>query len=281
MFSQDYTVFKPEVWSPRFNFFLKQRLQARKFAQDYSDGYIPGTNKVHVPHIGDNFSASSISTTNGEVSATGVSDTRTILTLDKWEGAAYAMTKYEATVTMSSPKLQDAYAQSMSYALAKKVDTDLLGNIKNLDSSVGTTTSTLLSTQIEQAISIQESNSASIYDSVFLFNPKTYWLDIAAIQKYYDASQMGRPGIVAKGYDASLYGVPVLISENTPQSSNETNTWSHNALVHKSAIIYALRDVQIENKVGEHLRVKPTADVIYGHKLMNSGRGVQLYSSRS
>jgi len=274
---QDYTVFQAEVWTPRFNVAFEKRLHGKKFCTDVSDRYIPGTYKIHIPHIGNSFTASSVATTSGEVTATNVADTRTILTLDKWEAVAYVMTKYEATVVMNDDKIKDALAQKMSYALADKVDQDLIGNFSSLTPSVGSTGSSLVATNIEKAISIAESNSVPIGECKFVFSPKVYWRDIAAIQKYYDASQVGRPTEVAGGQRGGLYGVPVLVTENVPAA---TGAGSISALIHPTAIVYATTPIGIANKEGEHLRVKPTADVIYGYKLMNAKRGVKLLSQR-
>lgn len=274
---QDYTVFKQEVWTPRFNVAFQNRLTAKNYTTDVSDRYIPGNYKIHIPHIGNSFTASSISTTSGEVTATNVSDTRTILTLDKWEGTAYVMSDYEATVTMNDNAIKDALAQKMSYALADKLDSTLVGEFDNLTPTVGSSETSLVATNIEKAISICESNSVPVGEMNFVFSPKTYWRDIAAIQKYYDASQVGRPQEVAGGQRGGLYGVPVYVTENVEQF---TTTGTYNALIHKNAIVYAATPVKIANKESEHLRVKPTANIIYGYKMMNAKHGAQLLSVR-
>lgn len=275
---QDYTVFKREVWTPRFNVAFQKRLKAKNFTTDVSDGYIPGNYKIHIPHIGNSFAAASIATTSGEITATNVSDTRTILTLDQWEGTAYVMSDYEKAVTMSSDKIKDALAQKMSYALADKLDGTLVGEFNALTPSVGSTGTSLVATNIEKAISINESNSVPLGESSFVFSPKTYWKDVAAIQKYYDASQVGRPEEVANGQRGGLYGAPVYVTENIEAAAG---AGTYNALLHKNAIVYGATPIRIAEKEGEHLRVKPTANIIYGYKVMNSKHGCQLLSSRA
>lgn len=275
--SQSYDVFKPTIWTPRFNYFLKKKLVAKEWAKDYSAQRKKGSLTVNIPHIGDNFSASSISTTNGEVTATNVSDTKSALTLDQWFGTSHVFTKYDAETAMNSPKLLDDYAMAMSYALADKFDGVMTGEFDNLTPSVGSSATSLVATNIEKGIGIAESNSVRISECKFVFSPKTYWRDVAAIQKYYDASQVGKPAEVATGQRGSLYNVPVLVTENVEAFPS---TGSYNALIHPTAIIYAMRDIELENKYDTSLTVRPTADLMYGYKVLNAKRGVQLLSKR-
>jgi len=275
-FSDDkYDVYRPQIWSPRINRFLKEKLYAARVFQDRSDE-IEGTDDLYIPHISDTFSGSaSIPVTSGNVIATDISETKTALTIDKWYGNAFYITKFEEREIMKRPNLIDEYSQAMGYKLARTLERDLLSNFKSFTPTAGTTDTSLVATNVESALGILNSNSVSMDECVFFFNPKIYTRDILSIQKYYDASQFGK-ATVPHGFHDMLYGIPVLLTPNTFTSSTDDSEAVHNGIAHPSSIVFGRTGVDFSVKDSEHLRKKIIADIIYGHKLLNAKRGVQL-----
>lgn len=284
MATQTFTAFTPEVWSPRINFFFKTKLVAAPFFADYSDDVASGGDIIHIPNVADSFtSITDIQTTNGSVTATNLSDTNTNLTVNKWKGVAYDLTDFQFAQIMKSFNVRNSYAVAMSHTLARQFDTDLLSNISSLDASVGATGTALLATSLEKAFGILESNSIPKEESVMFIHPKVYWTNLMAIQKFYDASQFGKP-VVPKGAHDLLYGVPVVITTQVPAGSGGGYV---SAIVHRRAFVYAYaqlpggvqKGVRLSEKPSENLKVKLHADLAYGTATLNSNAGVQVIAS--
>jgi hypothetical protein len=252
-----------------------EKMYGAKIFQDRSDE-IEGTDNLHIPHISDAFTASAIPTTSGEVTPTDISETKTTLSIDKWYGASHYITKFEQREIMKRPNLIDEYSRAMGYRLGRQFETDILEELGSLSPTAGSTTTSLVATNIEAALGIINSNSVPMDECVFLFTPKIYTRDILSVSKYYDASQFGK-ATVPFGFHDMLYGIPVLLTPNLPQESGDLGIT--NALVHPSAIVYGRTGVDFVAKDSEHLRKKLIADIIYGTKLLNATRGVRLLAT--
>lgn len=278
-FSDDkYDVYRPELWTPRINRFLKEKLYAATFFLDYSSE-VRGGDVVHIPHIGDVFTASDIPVTSGDVTATDISETKTDLTVDKWKGAAFFITKFEEREMMKSPRVRAEYQKAMGYRLGKQLETDLLANLKgiaNIPDRAGLTTTALVATNIEFALGILASNSVMKEECRIFLNPKVYWSDLMSIQKYYDASQFGRPSVPQGAHDL-LYGIPIVL---TPNVAKEVGMSAFSgAIAHPTTLVHARTGVDFAVKSSEHLRSKIIADIIYGTRVMNASRAVRLLST--
>jgi hypothetical protein len=269
------------IWSPRVNRFFRAKLAAAPFFSDYSDEVAGGGDTVRIPHISDSFSASDINTTSGEVSATNVDDTKTDLSIDKWKGTSIYLTDFQKAQIADKYRIKDEYASTMGYTLARTFDSALLDEAAdNLTYSVGDTGTDLVATNIERAFSILGTENVPKEDAVMFVHPTTYWGDIMNIQKYYDASQFGKPSVPQGAHDL-LYGVPVVITSQVPTADGGGY---NNMLIHRNAVVYALGNLQgpgsagarIQEKTAEDLRVKVIADIMYGVKILNSKSGVKM-----
>lgn len=289
--AQDFTVFEPEIWSAYIDRRFKKKLVAAAFFRNFSDEVTAGGGTVHIPHIGDNFSASDIATTSGEVTATNVSDTKTDLTISNWKGTSLVMTDYEVARVANKYNLKKEYADEMATKLAETFDAALLDAASSLTPVVGDSATLLNSTNIEEAIRIMESNSVPTDELVFIFHPSAYWSEVMKIQKYYDASQAGwgandAPVVGAAKAKGVLYGIPVVVTPQVPAGTAGTEGGHRNLLVHKDAIVYALGNlmgpktagVRVQEKPSEHLRTRITADIMYGLTVLNPTHGVRVIS---
>ncbi len=285
--SQTFTAFTPEIWSPRINWFFRAKLAAAPFFDDYSADVANGGDTVHIPNVTQSFSPSDIQTTNGTVTSTNLSDTNTNLSISTWKGVAYDLTDFQFAQILKSYNIKNAYAQAMGYALAQKFDSDLLGQGSNITAVVGDSATALLSTTVEKAFGILESNSIPKEECVFFMHPKFYWNSVMAISKYYDASQFGKPSVPQGAHDM-LYGVPVVITSQVPAGTAGTEGASahRNMIVHRSALVYALGKlpgavsggVRIQEKPSEDLKVRFIGDIIYGVGYLNANAGVRVFA---
>ena len=285
MATQTFTAFTPEIWSPRVNFFFKTKLTAAPFFEDYSSDVSDGGDIIHIPNVADSFSTSDVQVTNGVVTKTNLSDTNTNLTVDNWKAVAYDLTDFQFAQIMKSFNVRNAYAMAMGHSLAKKFDLDLLAEGANLTATVGTSGTSLVATNIEAAFGILASNSIPKEDAVFFVAPKVYWQDIMSIQKYYDASQFGKPSVPQGAHDL-LYGVPVVLTNQLPSPAGGGIT---NLLVHRRAFVYANAAlpnmskedgtaIRIQEKPSESLKVQFIGDMAYGMTTLNANAGVKVYS---
>lgn len=290
--SQSFVVFKPSIWSPRINYFMKKRLKAGNFFNNYSDEVTEGGNTIYIPGIADSFAPSAISTTTGTVTVTNVADTKTAINITSWYGVKYVLTDFDAAQVAKKYNLKDGYAKAMGYGLAKTLDAAIIANAVNFTPSVGDST-TLLATTVEKAIGILESNSVPIEECGFFVDPKVYWSQIYANSKFYDASQFGL-ATLPYGAHSKLYGIPVFITELIQSTTYAGEAASaaaskRNFIAHPTAIVYAVGNLpggqpsgaRIQEKTDTNLAVVPIADIMYGTALLNATRGVKVLSDIS
>lgn len=272
-----YDPYRQELWTPRISRFMAQKFYAAQFFKDYSEDVEDG-DVVHIPHLSESSGdvVSDIPVTSGEVTAIPIVETKTDLTVDAWKGGAVYITKFEHREIMKRPSVIDEYAKWLGYKCGRNVEIAILANLASLNASTGDTGTDLYSTNLESAFGILESNSVPKEDCRFFVKPKVYWGDLMTIQKYYDASQFGKPSVPQGAHDM-LYGVPVVLTSNLPVFGGTIGVV--NSVVHKDAIAYAMMGPDFVAKESEHLRRKLIADVMYGDALVEKTWGVQLLST--
>jgi hypothetical protein len=257
---------------------------AKKFFTDYSSDVAEGGDMVHIPKMADQFSASDIKTTSGDLTLTNVTDTSYTLNLDNWKGIAFPISDYQARQIHNKYNVLDAYARDMAYKLAKGVDTAIFGQGANITDGVGDSGTDLLATSIEKAISILESNNVPLEDCAFFFHPYAYWREIHKTQKFYDASQFGKGAPTAEGYHSMLYGLPVYIGSQIPGGTAGTEGGHRNLLIHKEALIFAFQPiggsyVRLREFQPAAHRIEVAADTIYGVGYLRATAGVRIISN--
>ena len=271
-----YDVFRPELWSPRVNRFFRERMYAANFFKDYSSD-VQNADVVHIPHFDElDATAFDIGVTGGVVTAVGLGDTKTNLTVDAWKGAAVFISKFEEREIMKRPAVIDEYASYLGYRCGRNAEIAILANLTSLTASVGDSAHTIYSTNLESAFGILDSNNVPKEECRIFIQPKPYWKGIMSIQKYYDASQFGRATLPYGTHDM-LYGVPVTLTQNVPHASLSAGT----AIVHPNAIAFAMFGPDFAVRTGEDLRKKLIVDVMYGDTVLNKLAGVQIHSSNS
>ena len=291
--AQSYLVFRPDVWAPRVDAIFKARLTAAKFFTDFSDYVTEGGKSIHIPTQA-YYTTAAVTTTTGDITANLVVDSRTILDINTWRHVARVFADYQAAQVSSNYRLKEIFADSMAYALAKDLDTAILAlcTTGNPSRVIQATLSGLKSSDLESALSIIESYNIPREECMWFFHPKTYYGEIMAVQKLYDASQFGKPSLIQGTHD-TLYGVPVTVTSQVPTAelgdSWYATTRAHdahrNAILHNSFAAYALGNlpngtpsgVRIQEKASENLRTTVVGDIMYGVKALGSSyKGVRL-----
>ena len=284
--AQTYLVFRPDIWQPFIDKIFKKKITAAKFFRDYSDGITEGGKTLMIPHDA-SYSTSSITTTTGDVTANLITDTRTIMDIDKWEGVARIFADFQAAQVGKQYRLKETFAEGMGHALALKLDTDLFGlaTAANITRVVNASTAGVKSSDLESAIGVIESMDVPREECMFYFEPKAYFGEVLAVQKLYDASQFGKPSVIEGTHD-QVYGVPLSLSNNMlqPNASIEGGN-SRNLLIHNRAWAFALGNlpggmpsgVRLQEKSSENLRVTVVGDIMYGVKSIQASlRSVRI-----
>lgn len=268
--------------------FFQAKLAAAKFFNDFSSDVANGGDIIHIPNLTQGFTPAAINVTSGIVSSANLSDTNSNISITSWMGVAYDLTDFQYSQVLKSFNIKNMYAKAMGYSLAKKFDTDLLAQSSNITPSVGSSATALLSTSLEKAFGILESNSVPKDECVLFVHPKTYWNRIMSVQKYYDASQFGRPSLPTGVHDI-LYGVPVVITSQIPAGTAGTEGGYRNLLIHKSALVYAFGQlpggtqagVRIQEKASEDLKTRFIGDIAYGVSYTRANGGVRIIDKTS
>lgn len=279
-YTQTYDVFNPEIWSPKLNRAFQKKLVAAQFFDNYSSEIAGRGDLLWIPSLSNGFTATAIATSTGDIAPTGLSDTKSSMTIDQWMGTSFVMTDYQAKMVGSQYRLQEEYINKMGYALALKVDTDLLALGASITKVLNDSATSITATVLEQAIAFMESSSIPLSECAFIFHPNAYWKEVMGSDKLVNASKYGK-AILPNPPHNELYGIPVYITANVPAGTAGTEGGHRNLLVHKNAIIYAMANdgVQITTAKGESLRTKYIADVMYAKKLLNPGSGVRIISN--
>jgi hypothetical protein len=298
--SQTMVIFNPTIWSPRINFWLRNKLEAARCFDDYSDEVTGGGDTINIPSIADGFSATAIAATSGSVAGTNISDTKTALSVNTWVGNKLVVSDFQKAQVAKSYRLQEDYMQAQAYALAKSLDSAILRLAALYTiTTCGNTATALLSTTIEKAMAILASRSVPLNECTFLMHPKTYYRRIFGTAKFYDASQYGKPTL-PMGVIDYLYGVPVVVTQQITtitlagdmpgNTVGGSTTGYRNLLAHKSAFAYAignipgqsfingvrLTEARHSNADGAALATSVTADLAYGVVRLNPSRVVKI-----
>src|SRR3990167_2653980 len=284
--AQTYLVFRPDVWQPKVDLVFKTKLTAGVFFADFSDGATEGGKSLIIPHDAE-YTPAAITTTTGDVTANLVTDTRSILDINTWQGVARVFADYQAAQVARQYRLKEMYGESMAHGLAKKFETDLFGlaTAANISRVVNASTAGVKSSDLESAIGILESYNVPREESMFFFKPKAYFGDVLAVQKLYDASQFGKPSAISGSHD-QVYGVPVsLVNYLLAPNASIEGGGSRTLLMHRRSWAYAFGNlpggspsgVRLQEKNSENLRVTVVGDIMYGvKKVFNAYRAIRI-----
>jgi len=295
--AQSYLIYQPDIWAPYVDKTFKAKLVCAKFFTDFSDYLTEGGRSLVIPHSAA-YTAGAITTTTGQITGNLITDTGTHLDLNLWYGVARVFADFQKVQVASNYRIKEVFAEEMAYALAKQLDSSITDLITSTYPSrvVNASTAGIKSSDLEEALGIVESYNIPRQECAFFFTPKAYFNEVLAVQKLYDASQFGKGSPVAVGTHDAIYGVPVYVTSQLPETvlaeiAPTTTGRGHRCLlIHKRAIGFAIGNlpmtgnavampsgVRLQEKEAEALRTTVIADIMYGVKVIgNSYRGVRI-----
>lgn len=223
-------------------------------------------------------------------------DTKITLTVDQWYEVSFAIEDKEAAQVKHSYYLMERYAKSAGYTIAKKLEVALASLFSGFSTTVGASTTNLADSEIRAAISALESVGIDTStDVAFFLSPAVFWKQVQNLDKFSLAVNSPVNDPTAKTPKATLYGIPVYVSNNIQYVSGTTGRY--NALAHKDALHYATSPLGSGGSMGggsmtgkygvrvqshyipEYLSTLTTADLLYGVIENRDNAGVAILTA--
>jgi len=283
----------PLLWGEKINEFYKLKLMIADFFVDRSSELASGGSALYTPNLTE---MSANSKTNATaVTLNAPTDTKITLTVDQWYEVSFAIEDKEAAQVKHSYYLQERYAKNAGYTMAKKLEVALSSLFSGFDTSVGASTTNLADSEIRAAISTLEAAGIDTQtDCAFFVSPAVFWRQIQNLDKFSLAVNSPVNDPTAKLPRATLYGIPVYVSNNIQYVSGTTGRW--NALAHKDALHWATSPlgsggslgssmtgrygVRVQsNYIPEYLSTLTTADLLYGVVENRGDAGVAILTT--
>ena len=282
----------PLLWGEKINEFYKLKLMIADFFVDRSSELAGGGSALYTPNLTE-FSANAKSNATA-VTLNAPTDTKVTLTVDQWFEVSFAIEDREAAQVKHSYYIQERYAMSAGYTMAKKLEVALASLFDNFSSSVGASTTALADSEIRQAIATLEGVGIdTTQDVAFFVHPNVFWKQIQNLDKFSLAVNSPVNDPTAKTPKATLYGIPVFISNNVQYISGTVGR--SGVLAHKDALHFATSPlgsggskgssmtgrygVRVQsNYIPDYLSTLTTADLLYGVVENRDNAGVWIRS---
>jgi len=261
-------VFIPEMWRDAILDYAERRFQLRNQVTDFSAMLAGGGDILHIPKVKEETAAEK--SAGSAVTYSAQTDTEITLTVDQhW----YEAKRIEDVVKVQeSADLFNMYAQSMGYALAKKVEAHLAALIQTAAANDvtlaadDTFTTALLRDGLEKFLDAGHDyadGGAQLYCS-----PKAYMSllslgDFTEAQKRGDAENPNVKGMVMQAYGLNVY-------PSTDWSEGGTNDTA--SIFKKEAVYFAQQiNPRVQSSYDiDHLATSVVADVMFGSALSHA-----------
>ena len=267
-------VFIPEVWSKELQRATESNLVAARLVKRFDADVQNAGQILHIPKIS-NLSAN-VKTANAQVTFQSPTETKIDLTINKSYEASFLIE--DDLAIEAAYRIQEEYKEKMAYALAKKVDTDVLGLYTNLSQTVGTSGVPLSDDSFRRALQYLDDADAPAQDRAFIMRPSCKNA-LLGIDKYVNQDFTGMGDVPVKtGLFGQRYGVLFYVSTNIPLdgSSNPINL-----LIQKEVFAAALqKNITLKSDyVIDYLSQAYVAQVLYGVITYRATFGVQVFSN--
>ena len=274
-------VFIPEVWSNEVLRATEAALVMAPLVKRYDALVGARGDTIHIPNLS-NLTANS-KAANVQVTLQSPLETETTISINQWWETSFLVE--DVAKIQSNYDLLAEYTEKAGYAIAQKVDTDLLGTYTSFTTTdVGTYGSDITDPVFVTANKTLDESNVPQVDRYGIVAPgqKAAFL---LIDKFVRADAVGPQnqritgGANSRYLFGDLYGVPVYYTTQVPTTAG-TPTQVHNILFHKEAIALALQQkprVQ-SSYIQEYLGNLVTVDVIYGFTALRTTFGIEIRS---
>jgi N4-gp56 family major capsid protein len=288
--------FIPEIWSDEVIAAYKKNLVMANLVHKMNFvGKKGDTVHIPAPTRGD----ASIKAASTQVTLQAATESEVTVTIDKHY--EYSRLIEDIVEKQALTSLRQFYTSDAGYALAKRVDTDLINLGSGFQGGGGTTaysgafsgadgttayvagSNTGMAAITDAAIrrSIQRLDDADFpMDGRSLVVPPVCRNTLMGIARFTEQAFVGESGkgnTIRNGQIGDIYGVPVYVTSNAATTSGSTAT-KIALLFHKDALVLA-EQMKVRTQTQykqEYLGDLFTADTIYGVKELRDGGGVAL-----
>jgi len=268
--------FIPELWRDAILDYAERKFELRNQVMDFSSE-LPSGDTLHIPKVTEESAAAK--SAGSAVTYTNNTDGEVTISVDQHH---YEAKRIDDIVRVQeSANLFGAYAQSMGYALAKKVESYLAVDV--LQSATGNDVS--LSTDNTMTSALLRSGLQKLLDAGFDYadgetylyaSPATY-MGILGLQDFFDSSRRGddqNPNV--SGGVGMIYGMPTFISTDW---DDDGGSGDETATIFKKESVYMA--MQIAPRVQsaydiDHLATSVVADILFGASLSHGASSTSL-----
>lgn len=298
----------PIVWPGLILEEMFAKAVAARFFTDLTDWMrAQGGDTGRVPDVYTNtFTKQTQSTQGAEITTGSPAQVAVNLSVNTHDYVAFIIGDKDASQLLRSFDFNEVYTKKAAGVLRHALEDALFGLWSGLSTNVVGDTATVLSdAEIRTGVELLEALNFDTLDGdvAFFFHPYTFYIQLAAVAKYYDQSQRGpnsAAGFVATGtmgqnsnYQTGLrgvlYGIPTYV---TSRIVSGLQTY-RNLLAHKSAFGFAtqyqnspLASTLEENRVRAQTNYElrnlgwlTVVDMIYGVIELRDQAGVVLNGS--
>lgn len=266
--------FVPEVWSKEMQRAAEKNLVAARLVKRFDQEVMHAGDTIHVPIV-----------SNLTVTAKSANTAVTFQAPTEDKVDISISSSYESSILIeddlsiqSAYRLAEEYKEKESYALAKKIDTDVLALYSNITQTVGTAGNALTDINILRGIQYLDDADAPAQDRAFIMKPSVK-ASLLAIDKYVNQDFTGMGDIPVKtGLFGQRYGLLFYVSSNVPVDGN---SYPINMIIHKEAFALAVQqNITIKSDyILEYCGQGYVAKVLYGVASYRSTFGCLLYSA--
>lgn len=263
--------FIPEMWRDAILDYAERKFQLRNQVMDFSSELSSGGYMLHIPKVTEESAA--VKAADTAVSYSTNTDGKVDLTVNQHH---YEAKRIEDIVKVQeSADLFNAYAKSMGYALAKKVENylavDVIQSATGNDvalTSDNTFTTALIRSGLQNLL-----DAAHDYTDgeTYLYCSPAAYMSALSLQDFYDASRRGdsqNPSV--SGSVGMIYGIPTFVSTDWDDDGDTNDETA--SIFKKESVYFAM---QIAPRVQsaydiDHLSTSVVADVLFGAALSHS-----------
>ena len=269
-------VFIPELWRDAILDYAERKFELRNQVMDFSSE-LPSGDVLHIPKVTEETAAAK--SAGSAVTYQNNTDGEVTITVDQHH---YEAKRIEDIVRVQeSANLFGAYAQSMGYALAKKVENYLAVDV--LQSSTGndvslssdnTITSALLRSGLQKLL---DAGFDYADGETYLYASPAAYMGLLGLQDFFDSSRRGdeqNPNV--SGCVGMIYGMPTFISTDW---DDDGGSGDETASIFKKEAVYMA--MQIAPRVQsaydiDHLATSVVADILFGASLSHGASSTSL-----
>jgi N4-gp56 family major capsid protein len=268
--------FIPELWALDVLEAAESNLVMANLVTRFDDVASEGGDVINVPKIS-NFSAQN-KAPNAQVTPQSATEEKVSITLSNHKEVSFLIEDIVAVQAKSS--LREIYTKKAGYAIAKAIDTHLLGLYAGLSQSssageIGETTLLDAMTNLDNADAPPEGR--------FLVICPEAKADILKLGKFTSrdyASPNDPNAPMQTGLLGDIFGCKVFMSNNVAATTDSGVDQHHNLMFQRGAFALAIQlgpRVQA-NYVPEYLGTLVTVDVIYGYSILNEKLASEIIS---